>query len=142
MGVGIQLTEALLKIVTQISDNATKKDCCNRFLCYINRSTGEMKPLDDSPLDHIKIDQDRSSFMNGSEADCEEFDDLPPPPPKIDSAGNPYVEYPEDSRTSTPPPSPGMSPLYPPLRASTPDNGTVIFVTVKFSLNISKLSKC
>lgn len=88
----------------------------------IPRSTGEMKPLDDSPLDHIKIDQDRSSFMNGSEADCEEFDDLPPPPPKIDSAGNPYVEYPEDSRTSTPPPSPGMSPLYPPLRASTPDN--------------------
>lgn len=87
----------------------------------IPRSTGEMKPLDDSPLDHIKIDQDRSSFLNGSEADCEEFDDLPPPP-KMDSAGNPYVEYPEDSRTSTPPPSSGMSPLYPPLRSSTPDN--------------------
>lgn len=80
-----------------------------------------MKPLEDSPLDHINIDHDRSSFLNGSEADREEFADLPPPP-RIDSIDNPYPEYPEDNRSPTPPPSPGVSPFYPPPRASTPEN--------------------
>ena len=86
-----------------------------------------MTPLNDSPLDHIKVDHERSSFLNGSEEDPGEFADLPPPP-MIDSKGDPYPEYPEypeDNRTPTPPPSPGVSPFFPP-RATTPENGTVI----------------
>lgn len=82
-----------------------------------------MKPLDDSPLDHIKVDHERSSFLNGSEADPEDFADLPPPP-MIDSKGDPYPEYADEDRTPTPPPSPGVSPFLPP-RVVTPDNGTM-----------------
>ena len=82
-----------------------------------------MKPLDDSPLDHIKVDHERSSFLNGSEADPEDFADLPPPP-MIDSKGDPYPEYADEQRTPTPPPSPGMSPFLPP-RVVTPEDGTV-----------------
>ena len=85
-----------------------------------------MKPLDDSPLDHIKVDHERSSFLNGSEADPDDFADLPPPP-MIDSKGDPYPDpypgYRYDDRTPTPPPSPGVSPFQPP-RVATPNDGT------------------
>lgn len=105
-----------------------------------------MKPLEDSPLDHINIDHDRSSFLNGSEADREEFADLPPPP-RIDSIDNPYPEYPEDNRSPTPPPSPGVSPFYPPPRASTPENGTATwfrdyFVSLKYYIFLTKPLNC
>lgn len=88
------------------------------WLCdTLYRSSQEMKPLEDSPLDHLHIDYERSSFLNGSEADPEDF----PPPPMIDSRDDPYLDYPDD-RTPTPPPSPGVSPFNPP-RATTPENG-------------------
>ncbi|KAL9985599.1 hypothetical protein ACROYT_G008021 [Oculina patagonica] len=84
----------------------------------IPRSTVDMKPLEDSPLDHIKVDNERSSFLNGSEADPEDFADLPPPP-MIDSKGDPYPEYADED--PTPPPSPGVSPFLPP-RVVTPED--------------------
>lgn len=87
----------------------------------VNRSSKEMRPMEDSPLDHIHIDNERSSFLHGSEADPEDFEDLPPPP-MIDSRGDPYLDYPDENRTATPPPSPGLSPFNPP-RATTPENG-------------------
>ena len=80
-----------------------------------------MRPLEDSPLDHMNIDHERSSFLNGSEADPDDFADLPPPP-MIDSKGDPYLDYPDDNRTPTPPPSPDVSPFNTP-RPVTPENG-------------------
>ena len=80
-----------------------------------------MKPVEDSPLDHMHVDNERSSFLNGSDGEPEDFDDLPPPP-VFDSKSDPYLDYPDDNRTPTPPPSPGVSPFNPP-RSVTPENG-------------------
>lgn len=81
-----------------------------------------MKPLDDSPLDHLNVDHERGSFLNGSDDD----DDFPPPP-MIVNRDDPYLDYPDDNRTPTPtpPPSPGMSPFSPP-RSITPVDGEAI----------------
>lgn len=38
-----------------------------------------MKPLDDHPIDKIKVDHERSSFRKGSQ----DHDPLPPPPPQL-----------------------------------------------------------
>ena len=85
------------------------------------RRSEEMKPVEDSPLDHLHVDNERSSFLNGSDGEPEDFDDLPPPP-VFDSKSDPYLDYPDDNRTPTPPPSPGVSPFNPP-RSVTPENG-------------------
>lgn len=80
-----------------------------------------MQPLEDSPLDHLHIDHERSSFLNsgdGEDEDSEEF----PPPPMIDGGADPYLDYPDYNRTPTPPPSPGLPP-FSPLRSTTPVYG-------------------
>lgn len=84
----------------------------------IPRRSAEMQPLEDSPLDHLHIDHERSSFLNsgdGEDEDSEEF----PPPPIIDGEADPYLDYPDYNRTPTPPPSPGLPP-FSPARSTTP----------------------
>ncbi|KAM7446448.1 putative aminophospholipid-translocase [Porites harrisoni] len=95
-------------------------DVCTNTTALIPRRSEEMKPVEDSPLDHLHVDNERSSFLNGSDGEPEDFDDLPPPP-VFDSKSDPYLDYPDDNRTPTPPPSPGVSPFNPP-RSVTPEN--------------------
>ena len=83
-----------------------------------------MKPVDDSPLDHLHVEHERSSFLNGSDDGPEDLEDLPPPP-MIVSEDDPYFDYPDDNRMPTPPPSPGVSPFNPP-RSTTPVNGKAL----------------
>ena len=83
-----------------------------------------MKPVDDSPLDHLLVEHERSSFLNGSDDGPEDLEDLPPPP-MIVSEDDPYFDYPDDNRMPTPPPSPGVSPFNPP-RSTTPVNGKAL----------------
>lgn len=111
----------------------------------IPRRPEEMQPLQDSPLDHLNIDNERSSFLNSGDADSDDFEDLPPPP-MLDSEADPYLDYPDDNRTPTPPPSPGLPPFSPP-RPITPvqvDRKPIYPVTStpRYQPNLSRTGSC